>query len=504
MQGSAFETIRSGEESEYTIYGFLRNNTGMFTQTQDYAENGNQLATERTWLRIYGDFKFNEHFRGWITTQFVYEPWYKVEDGNPVVENGGTQKHRRPRWKTYSEFDDINDVLREAYFEWKIDSKNNVKMGRQIAIWGEALTSRVGDVIHPDDSRFALAFTNLEDTRIPQYMLRGVHEVPFLRSTSFEWIAMVPLVEGQYYVNRGAVPGNIPMQRFQIYPEDRNATLMNLPQQPLTIPSFAILGNRSGPEEIYPNGSSGLRYGARTSTLLGGFQFGFSYFHTHSYDPLTSWGAQRGAIPSTAIGIPGPAFLVPVRDLYLSHPYMDIFGATMNKQLPWPGVIRAEVVYSPNKPFNTFNMGPTEDGIVRRDWVKYLVAYDLSGLLYFQWHKDAPFDITVEHIGEWIPNNGDLQFANYYTKAPNYHAAFNMRISSNWLYNKIGTSLVVGYDTFGNSGLFMPSVSYTPAWKNEKLSFELKYVGIYGDNNYKGLGIFRKKDLVVLTTQLNF
>ena len=477
----------------------------MFTEraASDYQENGNQLATERTWLRVYGDFKFNEHFRAWIATQFVYEPWYKYEEGNPVAENGGPQQHRKAGWKTYSEFDDINDVLREAYFEWKIDKRNTVKLGRQIVIWGEAMTSRVGDVIHPDDGRFAFGFSNLEDTRIPQYMLRGVHEISFL-STSFEWLAIAPVVEGQYYVSRGAAPGNIPEQRFEIQPEDRNATLEGLPQGPLTLPSFAIFGDRSGPKEIYPDGSAGWRYGARTSTLAGGFQFGFSYFHTHAYDPLASWGGVRLSLPSAALGIPGPIFFIPVRDLYLSHPYMDIIGATLNKQLPWPGVIRSEIVYSPNKPFNTFNFSVSEDSVVRRDWVKYLVAYDLTGLLYFQWHKDASFDITVEHIGEWIPNSSDLQFANYYTKLPNYHAAFNGRISTTWLYNKIGTSIILGYDTQNNSWLFMPSISYTPAWQNEKLSFELRYIGISADSSYNGLGIFRKKDLVVLTTQLNF
>jgi hypothetical protein len=507
--GYAFQPIKCGEESEYTIYGFLRNNTGMFTApaVSEFQRNGNQLATERTWFRGYGDFKFNKQFRLWIATQLAYEPWYKYEQGNPVSENGGPQQHKRSGWKTYSEFDDINDVLREAYIEWKPNLSNTIKVGRQIAIWGEALTSRVGDVIHPDDTRFAFAFANLEDTRIPQWMLRGIHNLPFLGDTSFEWLAIAPVVEGQYYVNRLTTANVIPGQRFSIQPEDRNATLQALPQGPLTIPSFVPLpvfgqlNARSGPEEIYPDNSSGWRYGARTSTLLGGFQFGFSYFHTHSYDPLPSWGASRLALPGFLLGAPGT---VHVRDLYLSHPYMDIIGASVNKQLPWPGVVRSEVVYSPNKPMVIFNFTPTEDGIVRRDWLKYLVAYDLTGFFYFPWHKDAAFDISLEHIGEWIPNASDLQYAIYYTKLPTYHAAFNIRISTSWFYNKIGTALVFGYDTFGDSGIVMPSISYTPARFKDNLAFTLQYIGIYGDSKYEGIGILKNKDMIVLTTQYNF
>jgi hypothetical protein len=492
--GSAFSPIRYGEESEFTIYGFLRNNTGMFLQSQEYAGTGNQLATERTWLRTYGDLKFNNQLRAWIATQFVYEPDYDYEKGNPTSERLG--------WETYSEFDDLNDVLREAYISYEPNNKNSFKVGRQIAIWGEALTSRVGDVIHPDDGRFAFAFANLEDTRIPQWMVRSVHQIDFL-STSFEWLAIAPIVSDEYYVNRSATANVIPEQRFSIYPEDRNATLEGLPQAPLMIPSFSLSGG-SGPETIYPDGSAGWHYGARTTLLAGGYQFGASYFHTHSYDPVTSWGTQRAQLPSSALGIPGPDFMVPVRDLYLKYPYMDIIGVFMNKQLSIPGVVRSEAVYSPNKAFNTFDIGPGENGVVRRDWVKYLLAYDLSGLFYFDWHKDASFDITFEHIGEWIPNADNLQYAIYNTELDVYHAGFNARLSTTWLYNKIGTSLVVGYDTFGDSGLIMPAVTYTPAWQNEKLSFELRYIGIYGDNHYEGLGIFKTKDMLVLTAQLNF
>jgi hypothetical protein len=499
VQSSAFEAIKHGDESEYTIWGFLRNNTGMFTQTQEFGGSGNQLATERTWLRTYADLKFNKNFSVWIATQFVYEPWYKMEEGNSVSENGGPQQHRKSGWKTYSEFDDINDVVREAYFEWKINKSNSLKIGRQIAIWGEALTSRVGDVVHPDDGRFAFGFSNLEDTRIPQWMVRGIHEMPSLY-TSFEWLAIAPIVEGQYYVTRGATPNVIPQQRFSIQPEDRNATLEGLPQGPTNIPSFVNLPGigqlnaRSGPKEIYPDGSAGWRYGVRTTTLLGGFQFGFFYFHTHEYNPTPSWGVSRLAL--------GPT--INIRDLYLVHPYIDLIGGSFNKQLPWPGVVRAEVVYSPNKPMVTFNFSPAEDGIVRRDWLKYMVAYDLTGFFYPSWHKDASFDFSVEHVGEWIPNTSDLQFIQYYTKVPNYHAGFNGKISTSWLYNKIGTTIIFGYDTQANSWLFMPFVSYTPAWQNEKLSFEIRYIGIAADSKYDGLGFYRNKDMVLLTTQFNF
>ena len=559
MFSHAFDTYRCGDQ-EVTIWGFLRNNLGMFERTQEFTNSGNQLATARTWLRAYMDWKMSEQFKFYTAVQFVWEPWYKVEEGNTQSENGGPQQHRKSGWKTYSEFDDVNDVIREVYIEWKPSKKHTIKFGRQIAIWGEALTNPVGDVIQPTDSRFAFAFANIEDTRIPQYMIRGIHDIDSLNS-SFEWIVNPLLTEGKYTVNRTAEYANQngdggAEQRFAIHPEDRFypgrsvapasrifwppfTFIPNTPLQfnfdqlsglagwpvassfyewlPFFIPN---VGNSWVPSEIpyihtkYPDNFEDTRFGFRTSTLLAGYQFGFSYWHTQSYDIIVERGGIIGSTMSNGT-------VTPLREYTLSYPTMDIIGFYMNKQLPWPGVIRAEMIYSPNKPYNTFNIAQTsslmipftnpytafsnESAVVRRDYVKYMLAYDLNSFFYFDWHKTAAFDITFEHQGEWVPNSSDLQQVIYsYTKVPNYHAAFNLRISTNWYYNRLATDVVFGYDTFGNAGLFMPTIKWMPGWMNQKFSAELKYIGIYGDDDYSGISMFRKKDMFILTTQFNF
>ena len=138
----------------------------MFTQTQEFADNGNQLATARTWLRVYGDYKMSEQFRFWIAIQGIDEPWYTVEHGanssrtvytSPVLHGG----------KEYSEYNNINDVLREGYVEWRPAAEQH-QVGSADRHVGGSHDRRVGDVIHPDDGRFSFAFSNLEDTRIPQ------------------------------------------------------------------------------------------------------------------------------------------------------------------------------------------------------------------------------------------------------------------------------------------------------------------------------------------------
>ena len=511
----AFDKLTFGDQS-LSVYGFLRNNTGYFLETQPYQLNDDKLATERTWLRTYTDWKASDHFRFWADIQFAYEPEYGVEKGSVSKEDG----------KEYSEYDDINDVLREAYFELIPNKTTDIKIGRQIVIWGESLTERVGDVIQPEDRRFTLAFSNLEDTRIPQWMIRGIQDINSIAS-SFEWIVSPLLTGDEYRVNRVAGLYNLANgqtgQRFAVYPEDRflppnsvgNPILF--PQAPGVVvapfsydwsklPDFVPgLGGTYVPNalpvvhEEYPDTWTDMRYGFRTSTDMGGYLFGLIYWHTQEYDPIVKRG---GLIPG--VMIPTDAGPLPAREYTLVHPTEDIMGVYMSKQLPWPGVVRAEAIYSPNKPFNTFDQTDS-DAIVKRDYIKYMVAYDLQGFLYFNWHKTAPFDITIEHVGEWIPNADNLQYqALYATKQPEYVPRFSGRISTNWFYNRLATDVVFSYYPWGNSGLVMPSAKWTPGWLNQNFSMELKYINIFGDNNYEGLGFLRTKDMVVLTTQINF
>jgi hypothetical protein len=521
---AALPPLTLGEETDVTFYGWVRNNTGMFLQNpQPFSQSSNDLATERTWFRGYTDFKITNELRFWSAVQFAYEPYYSVERGAtsslvPIQMAGRVE----PNAKEYSEYRNINDILREGFLEWRPTKELSIKVGRQIAIWGEALTTRVGDVIHPEDQRYSLAFANLEDTRIPSWMVRGIYNIPSLNS-SFEWIYNPNLVQNKYTVDRIPTFSSLgsPGQRFGISPEERFDQPRSV-TNPLLGPPFNIPGVVVGPpfsrdwiqlfpgffvptavpsvREEYPQGwGEFARGGFRTNTTLGAFNFGLSYFHTQEYLPLIKRGDLTGAVD--------PATHLPVREYIVTHPNKDIIGAYMNTQLtgntPLPGVLRAEAIYVPNQPFNTFNLRDS-DALTRQDYVKYLIAYDLSGLLYFQWHKDASFDITFEHVGEWIPQNKNLQYLIYASELQQWNPSFNMRIGTTWRYGQISTEVIGTYMPWGKSGLLMPVVKYMPPWLNQRLSFELRYINVFGKNNFQGLGVLQTKDMIVLTSQFNW
>jgi len=525
---AALPPVKLGDETELNVYGFLRNNLGMLTDNpQPFAQSSNDLATARTWFRGYTDFKITNELRFFSAVQLVYEPWYPVEKGS-ISED-------KPKGHEYSEWKNYNDVVREFYLEWKPNKTNTIKIGRQIAIWGEAMTTRVGDVIHPDDARFGMVTFNLDDTRIPSWMIRATHDFPDINS-SFEWIVNPNIVESEYRVSRVGAYSilGVPGQRFAFAPEMRFRPPFSVGNPFLATldPALSFFANPKvviGPpisrdwthipgapgtgwfplynpaiSEDFPSMWGDLRGGFRTNTTLSGFNFGLTYFHTQNYVPTVKRG--RVLVPFTPLPPPpmGPGGVIPgVRQYTLVYPSIDIIGAYMNKQLPWPGVVRAEVAYTPNMPFNTFDPGDS-DAMVRRGDIKYMIAYDLTSFLYFQWHKTAPFDVTFEHTGEIIPHNKDLQYIIYATELRQWNPSFNMRISTNWLYNLISTDLVVGYSPWGRSGLVSPSVKFMPNWFDKKLSVQLQYNHIFAKNFYQGLGPFRSKDMVLLTTQFDW
>ncbi len=509
-QGAAFETVTFGENQELTVWGWVRNNTGVFFKSLPYQQSDDRLATERTWMRGYADYKMSDKFRFYAGIQFAYEPWYRVEEGSVSKRNA----------EEYSEYKNFNDILREAYFQFTPNKKNDIKIGRQIAIWGESLTEPVGDVINPVNSRYALAFSNIEDSRIPQWMIRGMHDIEPLRST-FEWIVNPLFVSEEYRVNQtpavASLTENKPGQRFAINVEDRFLPPNSIgnplfyPQAPGVVYAPFTRGWYNGgpwgwlPAEIpkvkidNPGSSiDDIRFGFRTNTTLEGINFGMMYWHTHSYDMLIKRGGYTGnMIPVPVLGN------LPEREYSLVYPRMDIVGVYMNKQLPWPGVLRAEAIYSPNKSFNTFDLSAPE-AIVRRDYIKYMVAYDLNGFINFDWHKNASIDVTFEHVAEVIPNSKNIQYIIYATEIPTYNPRFSTLVSTNWFYNQLSTSLLFSYWPWGNSGLVMPTVKWTPGWWKQRFSAELKYINVYGDNNYAGMGILRGKEMAVLTTQISF
>jgi hypothetical protein len=173
----------AGEESWLTglhisgygsqTFGMWQNPTNLFA----YTTSRNNLAVSRSLLQIDGNYRLNENntffARGW----FVYEPPYSYNSANnPQYVNqqkppvGMSYGHRMNGfYNTYE--------LRDAWWENKTGPLTTF-IGNQIVVWGQSLAFRVGDVINPANTCWAFGFANLEQSRVAQWMIHPILNLP--------------------------------------------------------------------------------------------------------------------------------------------------------------------------------------------------------------------------------------------------------------------------------------------------------------------------------------
>lgn len=489
-------------EGEVRVYGWLRNNLGMFTDQIDFAGSGNDLSTCRTWLRTYVEYEASDQISTWVALQFAHEPTYHMEKGSMSSNVHYAGEPTARSGKEYSEYRDINDVLRECFIRWQPSVNHGFKLGRQIMIWGEAMTQRVGDVIHPDDGRYALGFANLEDSRIPMWMLRGTHYFEGLKGMELDWLVSPNLMRKEFSVGRSGnyatianIGGNIleinTTQRLGIRPDDRQFGV----ESKYPTAGNGAYGRPSMVNREYPENSlDDLRYGFRIGTSLFKSMIYFSYFHTQNYTPSAK-------LTSFVFGpIPGASF----DDSYninLVYPDEDIFGFSMNSEMP-KGLLRAEAIWVPNRTFAVWDPDDA-DKIDKRNYIKYMAAYDIT--LFFQWNKSSPLNLTFEHVGDYYPDNdhilyfGGIVSERQYSYTPTISMSARMSFINRW-----DLMQVVSYLPKDKSGLTISSVTYKPIWMNNAWQLKLQYIRVFSDEYYKGLGPLEQKDQVVFTTQYNF
>ena len=70
-----------------------------------------------------------------------------------------------------------NYQVRDAWWENKFGPLTTY-IGNQIVVWGESVAFRVGDVVNPVDTCWAFGFANLEQSRVPQWMIHPILNLP--------------------------------------------------------------------------------------------------------------------------------------------------------------------------------------------------------------------------------------------------------------------------------------------------------------------------------------
>jgi hypothetical protein len=517
------------------LYGFIESRAGAWTQsdptrpiiipgiTQQPQDHG--LAVWRSTLQLEADLRMTEWAELHSVIRLAYEPRYPVDK----YANDGSQfgSWRLPRGE-YNEPPSTSEIFREVWVRADVAPGQTLRIGRQIVNWGESLAFRVADVINPNDGRFSLFFLDPQETRIPQWMMRGYHDFPTLPlSPAIEWVAVPPLDPEHRRVNDLAPTGS----RFAIPPEER----------PSRFPAFAGLpglwtidrsASKGGAvdfrflDQEMKDFPSGWRGGLRLRFSLGPAEL--AVFDWYGY-PLLPVVQDDGLLPFviadyntvlgrpdlsevyTALGIPPPAqAAIPLNAFRFRYPRQNVLGATGNAYIaPLRSVARFEFTWRKETlqidGFDPVTGAITDaDGLEKSDVIDWQIALDLGGLYWPALNPTGDFTFNLEYTQRIILDHDDqMRVGVYETRLGELSDTLSLRISTVYQAATISPSLILIYQPQQQAGAVVASLGLAAPW-DERLTSELRYAAVMGDKPYDGLGFFRRKDFVMLSIRYGF
>ncbi len=399
------------------------------------------------------------------------------------------------------------DSFKEQYDLWEfyVDLSRGpifLRLGKQNLAWGETDTFRLLDSINPLDNTFGGPFEDLDDRRIPLWMLRGscnFGNIGPISSTSIEafwvpgtWDASVAPYAPSGTPYAAPIP-DTGMRRFQVRPDKK---------------------------------MSNSRWGVRLMGVLGN-NLNFSIAHYKTFPDMLT--ARVGVEPGTTV-VTGTSSLF--QELIWED--VQITGGSFNYCDPMTDIIfRGEVawfweeaVYIPEENlkisddeiplppaivdlisdltgtdlaalgFSALPINPTGGHVPKKNVFRYMIGFD-KYLWLRPLNPRTTFMISGQYFGQWYPDHDPRQkqlLALYpkpldFAKLKEVEHTFTFLARTNYMNGVINPQLVVAYDVRG-AWLLMPSVMFL----REPFRFMVQYSGIVG--TFTNFGAFRDRDQI--------
>jgi len=434
------------------------------------------LEVQHDLKHLMGQIDFMKPLQRWgvevkyrIVGRFMYEAAYNV----------GPQELRDVRDNDKENIDNF----KQAYDLWECYgdiAKGPVffRIGRQNVSWGETDVFRLLDVINPLDNTYGGIFEDLDDRRIPLWMLRGSYNFGYLGP-----IASLTL-EGFW------VPGNWDARVSPLAPA---GTPYAVPLAPAPVPMTV-----ETPAKVMSNS----RWGARLQGVLFD-SVNLSVGHYKSYMDM----------PSSTLNVKDTGGLLPEFSLGLYYDDIQVTGAAANWwQSQVDVVFRTEVamfwkesVFIPEEnapmvptglPIPGLEALPAQGHKTERDIVRWMIGFD-KNFWVRKLNKTQTFFLSMQYFGQCITNYDDRikQAVMIYPDASDYaslkevESTFTFLMSTSYLSGQLTPQLVLAYDARG-AWMFQPQIGYL----REPFRFLVQYSGIYG--TFTNFGFFRDRDQI--------
>ena len=549
---------------DFHVSGFLNETDGMWVNSQNlkqFTPSRNSLATARTWLQVDENFHLGGNNDFFMREWFVYEPPYSFDSANDRFSAAGS-----PGMGAMNDFYNQYTV-RDAW--WKLTAGPlTLYTGNQIVVWGQSLAFRVGDVINPVDTNWNFGFANLEQSRIPQWMLHPILNLPDLGPLTSNFVegVLIPGAQpiwnscnhpdGRYYpsgdkgsecntagrVNNGFPGANhAPSARFDAHYTNAAVFGRSISTNGFPFPQNPNGGNILGwplPRVFYFCSQLQGLFAAthqrnpvaanrqRLCNLAGGPVI-IGQWHV----PAVKWQNMEeglrfhtliGGNEITALYFNSFQYYPIISWVPFSNQFPAVFepvqyaGMTIDRPIPvppslgeyFPLVGRAEAVYQNHAPFGTFSTSGTNP-VKFSDILTWMVAVDLDAAY-------APWLTTTGNLSANLEflDQINMDTSNDMADGPNgalvnetvqkNDISMLFNIGTSYWWNAIAPTWTMIYQPKGTSFAFFPSIQFNPPWTNKYFA-KLGLIYVMGsDMNYVGVPLFKGQNLITLTGQYNF
>jgi hypothetical protein len=185
------QSTESGWLSGLHVSGYASQTFGMWQNPpalSDFTPSRNNLATSRTLLQVDENYRLNDANNFFARQWFVYEPPYSFNSANNGAYSTATPFHSSFGSKMNGYYNTYQ--VRDAWWENKTGPLTTF-VGNQLVVWGQSLAFRVGDVVNPADTCWQFGFANLEQSRVPQWMVHPVLNLPEWGPTTSNFVELI-------------------------------------------------------------------------------------------------------------------------------------------------------------------------------------------------------------------------------------------------------------------------------------------------------------------------
>lgn len=468
-----------------------------------------------TTVRAESDYGISENIKMYGAFSYLFDHIYNLRSDSDSFE-----KHMSSReWMQddYEYNDRWGELVRELYLDIYTPSID-FRVGKFSWAWGEADGVKLTDLINPIDFRreFALRDPGWDETRIPQFMIKGEYFIPFetadLHDLSLEVILIPDVRENKLGLAYEGKAKGMPMNGPWGIPQ---------PHLPLVFKELVLSAKERN------TSLKNTELAVRLRGTYGGTSFTLNYYDGWNDDMVIRvTGADLWGIPLTPHHI--DLALPPIIDPFLcqlpadaltayadgEYRRMQVVGFTLCReieQIAWrktSPVLRVEAVYSFNQAFNTDgdDWGDlawiSTGGIVKKDQLRYMLAFDWP-IWIRPLNKRQTFFITGQFVQYRTMNYDEkLLLLPFYfeedlctrnpAKIKEESNLWTMSVETGWDNDRIHPNFFFAQDIQGEACMyqFKVNLNYTNHWRPE---FGVR---VYDGDPGKSFGLFDDRDEV--------